>query len=70
MPESQLLIGLDTSFKNRQKALNVNIYSISVYIKSIHQLLLPPPLPYGLYAWKNVDNYELSLILMELGRNN
>ncbi len=28
MPESQLLIGLETSFKNWQKAQNVNIYSI------------------------------------------
>ncbi len=28
MPESQLLIGLETSFKNQQKAQNVNIYSI------------------------------------------
>ncbi len=28
MPESQLLIGLETSFKNSQKALNVNIYYI------------------------------------------
>ncbi len=28
MPESQLLIGLETSFKNWQKAQNVNIYAI------------------------------------------
>ncbi len=28
MPESQLLIGLETSFKNWQKALNGNIYYI------------------------------------------
>ncbi len=33
MPDSQLLIGQETSFKNWQKALNVNIYYIlKVYI--------------------------------------
>ncbi len=41
MPESQLLIGLETSFKNGQKALNVNIYYIlKAYIWCYP---LPPP---------------------------
>ncbi len=53
MPESQLLIGLETSFKNCQKAQNVNMYSIlKVYI-----CFYALPLAYGLYDCENVDNY-------------
>ncbi len=51
MPESQLLIGLETSFKNWQKALNVNIY----YILKAYIWCYPPPLAYGLYTCENVD---------------
>ncbi len=57
MPESQFLIGLETSFKNWQKAQNVNIYSIlKAYI-----WFYPLPLAYGLYACENVNNYGLPL---------
>ncbi len=53
MPESQLLIGLETSFKNLQKAQNVHIYSIlKAYI-----WFYPLPLVYGLYTCENVENY-------------
>ncbi len=60
MSESQILIGLATSFKNWQKEQNVYIYSIlNVYI---YMVLPPPPPTYGLYACENVDNYGLPLI--------
>ncbi len=58
MQDSQLLIGLETSFKNWQKAQNVNIYSIlKAYIWCY------PLLAYGLYACENVDNYGWPLTL-------
>ncbi len=57
MPEYQLLIGLEPSYKNWQKAQNVNIYSIlKAYI-----WFYPFSLVYGLYAFENVDNYGLPL---------
>ncbi len=61
MPKSQLLIGLETSFKNWQNAAqNVNIYFPSkAYIWSY-----PLPLAYGLYTCENVDNYGLPLIIL------
>ncbi len=51
MLESQLLIGLETSFKNWQKALNVNIY----YILKEYIWCNPLPPAYGLYTCENVD---------------
>ncbi len=52
MPESQLLIGLKTSFKNWQKALNINIY----YILKAYIWCYPiPPIVYSLYTCENVD---------------
>ncbi len=55
MPESQLLIELETSFNNWQKAQNVNIYSIlKTYI-----WCYPLRLAYGVYACENVDNYGI-----------
>ncbi len=55
MPKSQL-IRLETSFKNSQKAQNVNIYQkrTSGFSPS------PPPHSapaYGLYTCENVNNY-------------
>ncbi len=40
MPESKLLLGIETSFKNGQKAQNVNSYCI-FYIKSVPMVLSP-----------------------------
>ncbi len=51
MPESQLLIGLETSFKNRESIECQHV----LYIKSVHLVLSPPPLAYGLYTCENVD---------------
>ncbi len=54
MSKSQLLIGLEMSFNNWQKAKHVNIYFPSkAYIWCYP---LPPP-TYGLYTCANVDNY-------------
>ncbi len=50
MPESQLLMGLETSFKNSQKAQNINILKAYIWC-------YPLPLAYGLYTCENVDNY-------------
>ncbi len=62
MPKSQLLIGLETSFKNWQKAQNVNIYVPSkVYIWSYPI----PPLVYGLNTCENVDNYGWPLTYLQ-----
>ncbi len=58
MLKYQLLIGLETSFKNWQKAQNVNIYFPSkVDIWSY-------PLVYGLYTCENVDNYGWPLTMV------
>ncbi len=60
MPKSRLLIGLETSFKNWQKAQHVNIYFISkAYICCYHLLYI-----YGLYTCENVDNYGWPLIIL------
>ncbi len=49
MPESQLLIGLETSFKNGQKALNVTIY----YILKAYICCYPlPPSVRFVHLWK------------------
>ncbi len=49
MPESQLLIGLKASFKNWQKALNVNIY----YILKAYMWCYPfPPSVRFVHLWK------------------
>ncbi len=64
MPESHLLIRLETSFKNWQKAQNVNIYSIlKAYIWFYS---LPPPIVYGLYTCENVNNYGWPLSPLNL----
>ncbi len=51
MPESQLLIGLETNFQNRQKALNVNIN----HILKAFIWCYPSPLANGLYTCENVN---------------
>ncbi len=58
MPKSQLLIGLETSFKNRQKAW---YWHYLFPIRSVH-LVLPPPLAYGLYTCESIANYGKPLI--------
>ncbi len=61
MPESQIIIGLETSFKNGQKALNVNIY----YILKTYIWCYPlPPLAYGLYTCESVDIFGWPLIII------
>ncbi len=52
--KSQLLIGLETSFSNWQKAQHVKMY----FPSKVYIWCYPPyPLVYGLYTYENVDNY-------------
>ncbi len=62
MPESQLLIGLETSFKLIENSECQHLF----YIKSIHLLLPPPHLAYGLYTCENVDNYGWPLSVIRI----
>ncbi len=54
MPTSQLLIGLETSFKNWQKAWSMLPF---ISLKNLHLVLPPSPLAYSLFTCENVDNY-------------
>ncbi len=66
MPESQLLIGLETSFKKLTECSECqHILYIKAYI-----WFYSLPLAYGLYACENIDNYGLPLnvdVIFDLG---
>ncbi len=58
MPKSQLLIGLETSFKTDRKLR----MSTCTSHKQLTSGVTPSPILYSLYTCENVDNYGWHLI--------